>query len=737
MGFTSYIYNKSQRMSDNRKKDYGLNPPRFVIQAKESSFSNLSFWLRIKLFFYIVFSSPFQLVTLLKAYVTDLDTPKRKLHIDVLKYELKNSVSKNCRIVTSYFERRLYSRDLAHLPAFLEKILHRTTPHLVVQPSVENDIVELVFFAIKRSLHIFPRGISSSAFGGSIPTKNGISLDMSCFDKIIEINTLDKTVKLQSGVKWSDLINNLEMHGLEPACNPTSLFSTVGGFISTGGFGVNSFALGHISNWIKSLRVILPGGDVKIYNKGEKEFKNFIGTEGQFGIISEIVLNVKKKTKFSKPVLIYFEKLNKAIEFINSLYSLSFKPSHVVMFNKNRAQEENTYFLEFSEHGNEIIRNSISILLHFNDLENYNEFISSDIKTELSIEKSNGAAFYLWSERYYPMKFQRLGPDALACELTIGSNYLESYLKKSKRLAKRFGSHLSSEIIFTDSESKENCIVISSFICNYTKKFDYILRLCLVQLLMSLGLRHKAKPYGLGIWNAPFYKKRYSKEECSRLIKRKHEIDPMFLLNPSKFFSLKTRILNIPGIFFKSIVYEMELFLLRIISPILGIIGKITGKHRLHHWNKPECEDEKDKRLLLSETYSRCVSCGSCIAVCPAYKILKTELVTARSKLRLADIVTNYGMYEINEAKSTFLCLQCGMCEEVCQTRLPLTNCYEVLEYFLLKNIEFPNVEIKHFIDKLEQNKSVVLAISGMKTPEWLSDNIKEFSYKYSELKVD
>ena len=94
-------------------------------------------------------------------------------------------------------------------------------------------------------------------------------------------------------------------------------------------------------------------------------------------------------------------------------------------------------------------------------------------------------------------------------------------------------------------------------------------------------------------------------------------------------------------------------------------------------------------------------------------------------------------MYEINEAKSTFLCLQCGMCEEVCQTRLPLTNCYEVLEYFLLKNIEFPNVEIKHFIDKLEQNKSVVLAISGMKTPEWLSDNIKEFSYKYSELKVD
>jgi hypothetical protein len=47
---------------------------------------------------------------------------------------LRGRLSEQCRVGTGAFERRNFSRDMARFPRLVEKILHRTRPHLVVQP---------------------------------------------------------------------------------------------------------------------------------------------------------------------------------------------------------------------------------------------------------------------------------------------------------------------------------------------------------------------------------------------------------------------------------------------------------------------------------------------------------------------------------------------------------------------------------------------------------------------------
>jgi len=44
---------------------------------------------------------------------------------------------------------------------------------------------------------------------------------------------------------------------------PSSKFSTVGGWISTGGVGINSFRYGRLSKQIVSLTVVTGSGEVK------------------------------------------------------------------------------------------------------------------------------------------------------------------------------------------------------------------------------------------------------------------------------------------------------------------------------------------------------------------------------------------------------------------------------------------------------------------------------------------
>ncbi|MGQ9719036.1 MAG: FAD-binding protein [Nitrososphaerales archaeon] len=62
---------------------------------------------------------------------------------------------------------------------------------------------------------------------------------------------------------------------------PSSWFSTVGGWISTGGYGINSFKYGHIKNQVNSLRVVSYKGQVKDIKSDDPEFAYYFGTDGQ------------------------------------------------------------------------------------------------------------------------------------------------------------------------------------------------------------------------------------------------------------------------------------------------------------------------------------------------------------------------------------------------------------------------------------------------------------------------
>jgi FAD/FMN-containing dehydrogenase/ferredoxin len=618
----------------------------------------------------------------------------------------------------NYFERRNYSRDLARVPAIMESALYRTTPYLVVQPKAEEDIVNILAFCRANRLRVFPRGTGSFAFGGAVPTRKGVVIDLSPMMSILEINPQKQTVRLQPGARWADVATKLEAYGLVPKTTPTSRFSTVAGWISTGGMGVDSYAYGPVSDSVLSVRVIRADGSIDQLNSKNKRMKDLFGTEGQLGILTEVILSVRPKPAYSGACLLTFKSPGQAFGFLKKHVGAKCGASHVVYFDREYMKHENTLFSEHLGKTESIVPESDAVLFHFESQDSEEKFLSSINGKLAPVSRNRTAARFLWSERYFPLKAQRIGPGLLGAEVVIPRDEVSKYISRVRNYARHFGIEPTVEVIVCRDGKHYMYLVIISFSCDYTRFLHYSLSLMFIQLLVRLAVRCGGYPYGIGIWNSPYIGSKFGKKKLARLIGKKQRMDPRELLNPNKFFKIKGRFFGIPAFFFRPVAFRTLLAAAHVSASVLGLITKILKPPVLTRWDVPSKEDKKGKSLL-QQCSLRCTSCGSCISVCPAYHIAEDELVTGRAKLRMAEAMEKGVRLRRSEAHALFQCLHCGLCEEVCQTRLPLRECYLVMEEKLEKRFGQATETVQAFVEKLDSNRDYIKDIFGLDLPDW------------------
>ncbi len=718
MSWNEYLTNRARWTASRRKQTYGIEPPPPVADLLARERSTLSFRESNRLLIYIFLKSPRRRLRLMWQYLSDRDTPARKRQIDRLAQEVRTRLSERCSIATTYFKRKISSKDLARVPPLIEKTLYRTTPHLVVQPKNEQDIAEVLAFCSSRSLAVFPRGSGSFAFGGAVPTRNGIVVDLSPMMAILEVLPDKRAIRVQPGARWADVAAALEPYDLVPMTTPTSRFSTVAGWISTGGMGLDSYAYGSVYESVLSVRVARPDGSLEELDSSNESLKDLFGTEGQLGILTEVTLRVRQKPKYSGAFLFTFDTLGEAFEFIEKLASENNHPSHVVFFDREYMKKENLLFTEQTGLKDPIIPEKHTVLLHFETPDSELQFVSSLNGNLDQVLGNRVAARYLWADRYFPLKAQRLSPGLLGSEVVIPAEWVSRYITKVRKLARHFKIKPSIEVIVCRAEGHPSHLVIVSFGCDYSRSIHYILSLLFIQILVRMAVHCGGHPYGIGIWNAPFISSKYKKDRLEKLKRKKQEIDPAEILNPKKFFKIKSRFFGIPALFMRPIFFRPILGLSHFFAPVLGLVARITGPKQQENWNVPAKEDEKGKTLL-HESAQRCTSCGSCISVCPAYYFTKDELVTGRTKLLMAEAMLNGLELEPSEAQVPFQCLHCGLCEEVCQTRLPLRECYQALEDWIENLFGSPAETVQSFIEKLDSNRDFIKAIFGLDLPDW------------------
>ncbi|MBN1663643.1 MAG: FAD-binding protein [Deltaproteobacteria bacterium] len=597
-------------------------------------------------------------------------------------------IAGDIRIIDKAEEKEMYSHDIGDVPAIMTKTFFDIQPDFVVQPKNVDEIRKVLAFADEKKIPVIPRGAASWGFGGVIPTHGGIVIDLSPFRRVLYLNKPQKTVTVEAGARWSDIDIVAKKEGLCLMTYPSSKFSTVGGWIATGGYGINSFRYGHLSKQIVSMTVVMPSGESKKITPNDPEFEYFVSTEGEFGIIVEINLKLRDVPEASYPHLFYFDSDRAAFGFIEQFVkkgqSAELRPNVIRFLDAVHLSDINEIM------HSDVFKKSAAVMLEFGSAEDDSRFLKFMEQMGGGEEAPRYAASYLWNERLFGMKTKRLGPTILASECIIPITAAGEFIEKAKTLGARFGVE-----IFIDSYviDEKNTLVMTNFLCD-SRKLKYLINLPLTMMITKTAVSLGAEPYGLGIWNAPFIDALYSGAKKKALAAYKAKIDPNNIMNPGKFFRIRSKWMNIPAAVFNPGFFRFSMGILVALSPIIGKTATLfMGK------------DKKVDSLDFELTTHACAKCGNCIAVCPAYLVTKNEEVTAKGKIAMAKKLIEGREVTKEEAENVFMCMHCKACESICQTNLELMNLWDALEKRMEGKIGRPEEKIRDFLKQVDDSK--------------------------------
>ncbi len=582
-----------------------------------------------------------------------------------------------------------YRNDLnVDLPPLIRDLMLKSLPDLILQPTTEEHLVEIFAFAREHQIPLTVRGAGTWGYGGAVPTRGGILIDLGSMDTIrVDPDALRVTVG--PGARFLDIHRELELRGLALLSMTSGKGGTLAGWMATGGMGFGTFSHGPVRSQLVSLRVITPQGEIRELSAGNPEVGYFLSTEGQMGIIVEATLRVGRKPSQWFPFLIRFGEPAAAYAFAKQLsHHPSIRPNDLIVYHPELAR-----VLKTQSNGGMSVEDGHLVLAVFEDREKADLFKGylDEYKTQSLDEES---ANYLWKERFLPMSIKHLGPSLLATEVILPLDQVAPYLEKISEWGKRLGVTFYPSAHLIDRDR----VLFLAMVASDHRKAVFYADLLLVPMMVRLAVQfYQGKPYGLGIWNTPFLRHLYPKEELKQLRRYKKEVDPAGILNPGKFFDVSGRLGPLQKMLFHPDLFNLELSSTQwLLFKLFSMIPEKTLRQRI-----PVIPEGFEG---VAHDVMSCAQCGSCVSRCPVYRATGNEIFTARGKLLTMKRALETKKLELSKLLPLYFCLHCGRCDEECQVHLKHRQLYEQLEKDLSHTIEFPLQQISAFVEEVENS---------------------------------
>jgi D-lactate dehydrogenase (cytochrome) len=203
-----------------------------------------------------------------------------------LREALVEALGEDARVSDGDSERDLHAADIS---------FHRPRrPDLVVYPSSTDDVSRVLAIASERRVAVTPFGAGSSLEGHVIPTRGGISLDLSRLNRIVEIAPDDLSATVEAGVTRMALERAAGEHGLFFPVDPGA-DATLGGMAATNAAGTTTIRYGKMRANVLALEAVLADGTIiRTGSRARKTSAGYdltsllVGSEGTLAVITEV-----------------------------------------------------------------------------------------------------------------------------------------------------------------------------------------------------------------------------------------------------------------------------------------------------------------------------------------------------------------------------------------------------------------------------------------------------------------
>ncbi|MGH2666131.1 FAD-binding protein [Flavobacterium sp.] len=207
----------------------------------------------------------------------------------------KNRFGHNPNFAPDYFKNE-YTNKIQPLKSD-ERIINDVTQlNPVVVSKIEiPDSIEALRDIIKNTNNPISIGGGKFSMGGQTASSNTVHIDMRKLNKIIDFSANERTIKVETGVRWCDIQKYIDPYNLSVKTMQTYANFTVGGSLSVNCHG-RYIGLGALILSVKSIDIILENGDLKHASREENTdlFFASIGCYNAIGVIAAATFDLEE-----------------------------------------------------------------------------------------------------------------------------------------------------------------------------------------------------------------------------------------------------------------------------------------------------------------------------------------------------------------------------------------------------------------------------------------------------------
>jgi FAD/FMN-containing dehydrogenase len=141
------------------------------------------------------------------------------------------------------------------------------------------------------------------SMGDQIAAQDSLHIDMRAMNRLISLDPVGRTVRVQSGMTWRDLQDLIDPHGLSVKVMQSYSNFTIGGSISVNCHG-RYVGKGPIINTVRALQLVTADGHTMELSSTRTPvlFNAVIGGYGGLGVVSEIELDLEENSRIERNV---------------------------------------------------------------------------------------------------------------------------------------------------------------------------------------------------------------------------------------------------------------------------------------------------------------------------------------------------------------------------------------------------------------------------------------------------
>lgn len=424
-------------------------------------------------------------------------------------------------------------------------------PKYVIFPTSTEEVSEVMKIIHKFSVPVVPYCGGTSLEGHFYSTRpNGVVLDTSLMNKVLEVHYDDLDCVVQSGVNWLELNEQLSGASLLMGCD-CGPNAKIGGMVNTNALGVNATKYGAMISNVISLTVVLPDGTIiKTKQRPRKSSAGynlthlFIGSEGTLGIVTEATVKLHVKPRFETVVVGQFPTILDSTNTVAELFQSGIQPNAIELLDQYSMRcinysgytsrpwlEVPTIFFKIGGINEKVVNEHVNELQKISKKNNCEAFIfAKDVTEQEELFSARKNIFYSILEYGKNEIHEDVG--LWVTDIAVPLSKLSPVLDQVNDLIKQLGL----QYIIVGHVGDGNFHADIFYKPGEMEKCEQV-----VNKMMELGLQNEGTSsgeHGIGNGKRHFLQQELGEDTINLMRKVKMSIDPKRLLNPDKVFKI-------------------------------------------------------------------------------------------------------------------------------------------------------------------------------------------------------